>query len=165
MPAVKSAARSATARKVPAVKQVVTGRDSPKGQWLAFRKTFAKETPSARIKHIRHGAKAALVVGAASAFGVSREAIFSLVGLPASTANRKIAKKETLDVSATERLARLALIEQQAEDTFGDHEMARGWLQSANASLGGTPMSMLDTEIGAREVSKVLVAIAHGGAA
>jgi putative toxin-antitoxin system antitoxin component (TIGR02293 family) len=73
---------------------------------------------------------------------------------------------ETLDPLVTERLARLAMIEKQAEDAFGDPEVARAWLRSENMGLGGcTPLSMLDTDIGSREVVTVLVAIAHGGAA
>lgn len=71
-----------------------------------------------------------------------------------------------LDMAVTERLARLALIEEQAEETFGDKEMARNWLRGNNQGLGGcTPLSMLDTEFGTREVVKVLAAIAYGGAA
>jgi pimeloyl-ACP methyl ester carboxylesterase len=66
----------------------------------------------------------------------------------------------------TERLARLALIEAEAEDAFGDPEVARAWLRTENIGLRGcTPLSMLDTDTGSREVAKILVAIAHGGAA
>ena len=66
--------------------------------------------------------------------------------------------------SVTERLARLALVEREAEDTFGDPETAKAWLLSTNTGLGGcTPFSMLDTDVGAREVTKALMAIAYGG--
>lgn len=54
----------------------------------------------------------------------------------------------------------------EAQDAFGDHEIARAWLRAENIGLGGcTPLSMLDTDIGSREVEKILVAIAHGGVA
>lgn len=73
---------------------------------------------------------------------------------------------ETLDPLVTERLTRLAVIEAEAEDAFGDPEIARAWLRAENMGLGGrTPLSMLDTDIVSREVAKILVAIAHGGAA
>ena len=134
------------------------------GQWVAFSKSVLHEEPAVRILHIRKGAKANSMVGAANTLGVSREAIFGLVGLPTSTANRKIAKDETLELSVTERLARLALVEREAEDTFGDPETAKAWLLSTNTGLGGcTPFSMLDTDVGAREVTKALMAIAYGG--
>jgi len=66
----------------------------------------------------------------------------------------------------TERLTRLGAIERLAEETFGDALLASEWLQTVNFGLGNvTPLSMLDTEIGCREVSRVLNAIAYGGAA
>ena len=134
------------------------------GQWIAFSKSVLHDEPAVRILHIRKGAKAKSMVGAANTLGVSREAIFGLVGLPTSTANRKIAKDETLEIPVTERLARLALVEREAEDTFGDPETAKAWLLSTNTGLGGcTPFSMLDTDVGAREVTKALMAIAYGG--
>jgi uncharacterized protein (DUF2384 family) len=44
--------------------------------------------------------------------------------------------------------------------------LASQWLQAANVGMGNVqPLSMLDTEIGCREVSRVLNAIAYGGAA
>lgn len=116
-----------------------------------------------RIHRIRTGAKANYMVGVANTLGVSREMIFSLLGLLTPTANRKIAKGETLEIPVTERLVRLAIVEQDAEETFGDSKLARQWLLSDNVGLGGcSPLSMLDTDVGAREVAKVLVTIAYG---
>jgi putative toxin-antitoxin system antitoxin component (TIGR02293 family) len=134
------------------------------GRWLAFRDAIVDEPAAVQIELIRAGVLPSFLVGAA--LGVSRETIFRVVGLSVSTANRKIAKQETLDPLVTERLARLALIEKQADDAFGDPEAGRAWLRAENIGLGGcTPLSMLDTDIGSREVAKILVAIAHGGAA
>lgn len=136
------------------------------GGWLVFRDGIVDEPPPARIERIRAGVQPSFLVGAAEALGVSRETIFRVVGLSVSTANRKIAKQETLDPLVTERLARLAVIEKQADDAFGDPEVATAWLRAENIGLGGyTPLSMLDTDIGSREVEKILVAIAHGGVA
>lgn len=141
-------------------------RKSATGQWMSFRKVIARESVAERIRHIRAGTDAYSLVGAAESVGIPREEFFGFVGIATSTANRKIAKRQMLDMAVTERLARLALIEEQAEETFGDKEMARNWLRANNQGLGGcTPLSMLDTEFGTREVVKVLVAIAHGGVA
>lgn len=171
MPSTKSTARP-TPRKAPARKTHAVAvhhkasKPATVSQWLLFRDAIVNELPAQRIIHIRSGVKAPTLVDAAKYIGLTLEEIFCLVGLPVSTANRKIAKRQTLEVPATERLARLALIERQAEETFGDTEMAHNWLQADNAGLGNcTPLSLLDTDVGAREVSKVLVAIAHGGAA
>ncbi len=134
--------------------------------WCVFRDAIVDESPVLRIERIRAGAEPSLLVGAAETLCVSRETIFNVAGLSVSTANRKISKQETLDPLVTERLARLAVIEKQTHDAFGDPELARAWLRAENIGLGGcTPLSMLDTDIGSREVAKILVAIAHGGAA
>src|SRR6185369_15862916 len=103
------------------------------------------------------GLPADLLVNAAERFGVPRENLFRLVGLPFSTANRKIARSETLDPAVTERLVRLAVVDAQAEEVFADAALASRWLRSDNLALGGSPpLALLDTEIGAREVAKVL---------
>jgi putative toxin-antitoxin system antitoxin component (TIGR02293 family) len=92
--------------------------------------------------------------------------VYELVGLSPSTAKRKLAKDETLDARVTERLTRIGAVEKLAEDTFGDPALASEWLRTRNVGLGDEPpLSMLDTEIGCREVARILNAIAYGGGA
>jgi putative toxin-antitoxin system antitoxin component (TIGR02293 family) len=70
----------------------------------------------------------------------------------------------TLELSIEiERLERIALIENEADNVFGQSDRARDWLTKNNVALGATPLSMLDTENGAAEVRKVLSSIAYGG--
>lgn len=134
--------------------------------WLALREAIVHESPAERIERIRAGLGADLLVKAAERFQVPRESLFRLVGLPFSTANRKIARGETLDPAVTERLVRLALVDAQAEEVFADPALASRWLVADNLALGGAaPLTLLDTEIGAREVAKALSAIAWGGVA
>jgi putative toxin-antitoxin system antitoxin component (TIGR02293 family) len=155
----RAAPRSASSRG--ANRQGVEG-----GAWLALREAIVRESPAERIQRIRGGLPADLLVKAAERFGVTREALFRLVGLPFSTANRKIARSETLDPAVTERLVRLALVDAQAEEVFADPALASRWLVVDNLALGGAaPLALLDTEIGAREVAKALAAIAWGGVA
>lgn len=136
------------------------------GAWLVYRDQFLNSSAQAQISEIRKGAPARNLVGAAEALRLPRERVYELVGLSASTAKRKLARDESLDSLMTERLTRLGAIERLAEETFGDALLASEWLQTVNLGLGNvTPLSMLDTEIGCREVSRVLNAIAYGGAA
>ena len=136
------------------------------GAWLVYRDHFLNSPAQPQISEIRKGAPASNLVGAAEALRLPRERVYELVGLSASTAKRKLAKDESLDSLMTERLTRLGAIERLAEETFGDALLASEWLQTVNLGLGNvTPLSMLDTEIGCREVSRVLNAIAYGGAA
>jgi putative toxin-antitoxin system antitoxin component (TIGR02293 family) len=148
------------------VAYMVAGEPRAAGAWVAYRDRFLGSSAQARISEIRKGAPASNLVGAAEALRLPRERVYELVGLSASTAKRKLAKGEALDPMSTERLTRLGAIEKLAEDTFGSPSLASEWLQTVNVGLGNVmPLSMLDTEIGCREVSRVLNAIAYGGAA
>ena len=58
---------------------------------------------------------------------------------------------------------RLARVIERAEETFEDIDAARDWLKSTNAALtGATPLSLLDTDIGAESVMDTLGRIEHG---
>jgi len=136
------------------------------GEWRNYLTAFLKSSATHQINEIRKGLPARKLIGAAEAMGVPRERFYNIVGLSASTAKRKLLKNETLDPVVTERLTLVGAIDRLAEDVFGGPELASEWLQTRNTGLGDvTPLSMLDTEIGRREVSRILNAIAYGGAA
>lgn len=85
--------------------------------------------------------------------------------LPRKTlAHRKEIGKLTAEQS--DRLMRVARIIALAEDVFGGEEKAALWLRRPTTALGGeAPLSLLDTEEGAREVEMILTRIEHGIAA
>ena len=131
------------------------------GKWKA---ALAKANPGVRIQIVRSGASPSILVTASEHFGMPRTLFAKLIGISPATAERKIKSGLLLGQTETERLGRIALIEDEAEKVFGTSGMARDWLTRMNASLGDTPLSMLDTETGAGEVRKILSAIAYGGA-
>ena len=64
----------------------------------------------------------------------------------------------------SDRLYRLARIVALAGEFLGDHARAIRWLKRPNRALGGiSPMAVLDTELGARQVENILGRIAYGG--
>lgn len=64
----------------------------------------------------------------------------------------------------SDRLYRLARIVALAQQSLGSRESATRWLKRSNRALGGaSPISAMDTELGAREVENVLGRIAFGG--
>lgn len=143
-----------------------TARKTPALEWHSYLSHFLSRPASEQILEIRKGVPASKLVGAAEALRVPRERFFVLVGMSPSTAKRKLVKDEALDPLVSERLTRIGVIERLAEEVFGDAELANDWLQTRNAGLGDvSPLSMLDTEIGRDEVSRVLNAIAYGGVA
>ena len=131
------------------------------GKWKA---DLATSNAGAVIKLVRDGASPSVFVTASQHFGMPRTNFAKLIGMSPATAERKIKSGSLLGQNETERLSRIALIEIEAEKVFGTSEMALKWLTKMNASLGDTPLSMLDTETGAGEVRKILSAIAYGGA-
>jgi putative toxin-antitoxin system antitoxin component (TIGR02293 family) len=64
----------------------------------------------------------------------------------------------------SDRLYRLARIVALAKRYIGDSTEAALWLKRPNRALGGeVPLSLIDTEVGARAVENILGRIAYGG--
>lgn len=71
-----------------------------------------------------------------------------------------------LDSVASERLDRIAAVYALGEDVFESREAAAQWMSKPNKALGGdTPIMLCATEIGAKQVRRVLQALEWGGAA
>ena len=84
------------------------------------------------------------------------------LGIPERTMARR--KREgKLNSEESSKLVRLARVIERAEEVFEDFDLAIDWLKSGNNSLAGfTPVSLLDTDIGAESVMDTLGRIEHG---
>ena len=72
-------------------------------------------------------------------------------------------KEGVLNCEESGKLLRLARIIERAAEVFEDGPAALDWVKSPNASLGGvTPLSILDTDLGAESVMDTLGRIEHG---
>lgn len=85
-----------------------------------------------------------------------------MVGIsPRALAGRR--RKGGLSSFESERFLRVASVVVRAEETFSNLGKGLVWLKQPKISLGGeTPLSLLDTEIGAKLVVDMLVRIGHG---
>ena len=94
--------------------------------------------------------------------GVMSPAELDRIVLPRRTlANRR--RLGTLTPEQSDRLVRVARVIAAAEETFGSREKAGTWLRRATTVLAGeSPLDLLDTDEGAREVETLLGRIAHG---
>ena len=83
---------------------------------------------------------------------------------PVARLRVKIGSQEGLfNSEESAKLVRLARVVERAKNVFEDVEAALDWLKSANAALSGaTPLSLLDTDIGAESVLDTLGRIEHG---
>jgi putative toxin-antitoxin system antitoxin component (TIGR02293 family) len=100
-----------------------------------------------------------------SAAGLSEQEIDSFV-IPQRTRRHRAQKQQPLTVEESDRAVRLVRTQSLAEDTFGDAEKANRWLRRGLAELGGdSPMTVAQTEAGARVIETILGKIAWGAAA
>lgn len=134
-------------------------------EFVLWSDKISKTNPGQRINMIRVGVDASMFVRASEYYEMPRAKLAKIIGMSSATADRKIKAGGKLGPSESERLARIALIEAEAEQVFGSSESAKRWLLSSNLTFGESPLSLLDTDAGAGEVRKALSAIAYGGVA
>lgn len=114
------------------------------------------------VDRIRHGIPSAAVDSLVNFLSITKAELSDAIDIPVRTLARR--KGEALlDRDESAKLVRVARVIERAEEVFEDPDAARGWLKAPNASLSGqTPMSLLDTEIGAESVLDTLGRIEHG---
>ncbi len=95
--------------------------------------------------------------------GLPATQLAAAINLPVSTLARK-KKSGHLTSEQSEKLVRLARILGLAINLFeGNDRAARRWLKAPRETLGGnTPLEMMSTEIGAREVENLINRLQDG---
>lgn len=114
------------------------------------------------IPLVRRGLPAACVDAVVRITRITQSDLAHALAIPERTLARR--KREgALSPEESAKLVRFARVVERAEVVFEDADGALDWLQSPNASLGGvTPLSLLDTDIGADSVMDTLGRIEHG---
>ena len=93
---------------------------------------------------------------------LSREGLSRMLSMPARTMARR-QKQARLTADESDRLIRVARVMANAKRVLGSRDKAARWLRTANRALdGAAPLSLLDTDIGAEQVSEILGRIEHG---
>jgi putative toxin-antitoxin system antitoxin component (TIGR02293 family) len=86
--------------------------------------------------------------------------------IPQRTRRHRAAKRQKLTIDESDRAVRLLRVQTIAEDTFGDPAKANHWLRRPLTELAGeAPLSIAQTEAGARVVETILGKITWGAAA
>lgn len=114
------------------------------------------------ISVIRRGLPATVIEVLTKSVKLSHAELARALGIPERTLARR--KREGL-LSSEEsgKLLRLARVVGRANEVFEDPAAALHWLKFPNAALSGaTPLSVLDTDIGAEAVMNTLGRIEHG---
>jgi putative toxin-antitoxin system antitoxin component (TIGR02293 family) len=93
---------------------------------------------------------------------LSREGLSRMLSMPERTMARR-QKQARLTADESDRLIRVARVMANAKRVLGSRDKAAHWLRTANRALdGAAPLSLLDTDIGAEQVSEILGRIEHG---
>ncbi len=131
---------------------------------LGGRRVFSgkiKDTSDLR-EALRHGFPYAAFETVLEVLELNSGVLAQLLGVaPRTLARRKTS--QLLSPIESDRLYRVACITLQASDVLGSLEKARTWLHKENQALGGdSPVSLLDTEIGERQVEELLNRLNYG---
>ena len=114
------------------------------------------------ISAVRKGLRVAAVDAVIEELDAPRTEVLPTLGIARRTMERRKQKGRLLP-GESERVYRVAKILAFAESVLGDKKKARRWLNTPNRALGNvTPLSMLETEAGADEVTNVLGRIEYG---
>ncbi|MDA8115677.1 type II RES/Xre toxin-antitoxin system antitoxin [Acidithiobacillus sp.] len=120
------------------------------------------ENPLQWVEVIRHGISSASLVSLSSALHLSQAELAAVLGISYRTLVRR-KREEMLNSEESAKVIRLARIIERAEDVFDSLDKAIDWLKTRNASLSGlTPLSLVDTDVGAESVLDTLGRIEHG---
>lgn len=93
---------------------------------------------------------------------LAADELYSLV-IPRRTFDRRREDNRPLTVVEADRLLRAVRVVVRAIEALGSADKAKTWLRTANRSLRGlVPISLLETDIGARMVEQTLGRIEHG---
>lgn len=121
---------------------------------------------SERLRQIKSGFPAHLFLAMRHTFNLQDPGLALLLNASISTLERRVREHQSLDTVASERLDRIASVSLQAEEVFEDRVAAAQWLSKPNKALGNNaPILLCETEIGAKQVRRVLQALEWGGVA
>lgn len=114
------------------------------------------------VSVIRHGISSSAIELLAKTTHLTHSELATALAIPERTLARR--KREgMLNSEESAKLVRLARVVERAEEVFEDLETALTWLKTPNAALfRATPLSLLDTDIGAESVMDMIGRIEHG---
>jgi len=118
--------------------------------------------PQQLIKRIESGIPFRELEALGKSLDLSLDRLAQMIGIGRATLHRR--KKEGhLQVMESDRVVRYERLFAKAIFVFGSEEEALGWLRSEQRGLGGAvPLDYARTEVGAREVEKLLGRIEYG---
>ncbi|MBK5413368.1 type II RES/Xre toxin-antitoxin system antitoxin [Pseudomonas sp. TH31] len=154
---------TSTASRRPGKKQEVAREEGIAAFWR-FSSNQESLTDSERLHQIKVGFPADLIHAFRLAFDLQDRHLETLLNASISTLERRRRAHKNLDPVASERLDRIAVVSHLAEEILETQVTAAHWMSTPNKALGGTaPIMLCETNIGAKQVRRVLQALEWGG--
>ncbi len=117
--------------------------------------------PFEQVETIRNGIAAKAFDQLAVALGVGKEALARKLNINPQTLRKR--KSRVLSADEAEKSLRAARVFAFATEVLGSEDEARYWLNQQIPALGGKrPLDLLDTDVGAHEVTNLLGGIKWG---
>ena len=111
--------------------------------------------PLAQVETIRKGVGMQIFEQIAIAIGVGKETLAAKLNINAQTLRKR--KSRVLSADEAEKSLRAARVFAFATEVLGSEDEARYWLNQQIPALGGKrPLDLLDTDVGAHEVTNLL---------
>jgi len=127
------------------------------------KRTKAKHLSPPEVRDaVRSGLPYSALEALQDALELSFKELSVVLGIPERTIARR-KDEQHLTAAESDRLYRVARTLAHAGSVLGTIEKARLWLKRPSRALGGeTPLALLDTDVGTRQVEEVLLRIVHG---
>jgi len=112
---------------------------------------------------LREGLPFRALESLAKAMEVQTAALSKIIRVAPRTLARRKGSESNFNSIESDRIYRVARIMSLSIEVLGSKEKAKEWLSRPSRALGGeSPLSLLDTDVGAKQVEEVLGRITHG---
>ena len=119
-------------------------------------------TPLQWVEVIRQGIPSSSLDSMVRTMRLTQAELAAALGIPERTLARR-KRQGALSSEESAKIVRLARVVARAAEVFEGLDPSLDWLKSPNATLAGaTPLSLLDTDIGAETILDTLGRIEHG---
>jgi putative toxin-antitoxin system antitoxin component (TIGR02293 family) len=113
-------------------------------------------------KQVEQGLPLVVLEEFAKSSGISMKELLEIV-IPLRTLKHRRERKESLSLDESDRLARVARLYELGVKVFGDPNKARRWLTKPKDRFHGrSPLAVMRTELGGRDVEEMLFQIDEG---
>lgn len=121
---------------------------------------------SERLQTIQEGLSPTLLLTVQETFQLQNKQVKALFNVSVSAVHRRRREGKNLDSVTSERLDKVATVSHLAMEVFEDKRAAIDWISNSNEALGGqAPVMLCGTDIEAKQVRRLLLAMECGGVA